>query len=180
MHPKERYEGILSECKSDLNVLAFIPTGSRAKGLITVNSDWDAFIIVKDKVEKKYQKKYPFEKYEKLNLTVMGLKKFQNYLKWDGPFRWNRYNFVYAKAVFDKANKIQRLLDSCRFIPRNFLKKYIEENLGGYTNLVYRSFKNHRDMRFLASRMDAIEAVGYFLNAIFAIHGRIRPYNKYL
>ena len=39
MHPKERYEGILSECKSDLNVLAFIPTGSRAKGLITVNSD---------------------------------------------------------------------------------------------------------------------------------------------
>src|SRR3989344_5012080 len=180
MHPKKRYEGILSECKFDSNVLAFIPTGSRAKGVITPNSDWDVFIIVKDNFEKQYQKKYPFEKYEKLNFTVIGLKNFQNYLKWGSPFRWNRYNFVYAKAVFDKSNKIQKWLDSCRFIPRNFLKKYIEENLGGYTNYVYRSFKNNRDKRFLASRMDAIEANGYFLNAIFAIHGRIRPYNKYL
>ena len=39
---------------------------------------------------------------------------------------------------------------------------------------------NHRDGRPLEARLDAAESVPWLLDVVFAMAGRVRPYNKYL
>jgi hypothetical protein len=54
------------------------------------------------------------------------------------------------------------------------------EQLDGYINFVYRAAKNSRDGRPDLARLEEIEAAPWFLETLFALHGRVRPYNKYL
>lgn len=56
----------------------------------------------------------------------------------------------------------------------------IESHLDGYVNYAYRSLKSFRDGRVLESRLDAAESLPWALTTIFALHARVRPYNKYL
>jgi hypothetical protein len=53
-------------------------------------------------------------------------------------------------------------------------------SLPAYTNAVYRSLKSIQDGRGVEALLDAAESVNYLLTALFSIHGRVRPYNKYL
>ena len=52
--------------------------------------------------------------------------------------------------------------------------------LDGYINFIYRALKSDRDGRLFESRLDAAEALPWFLDVVFALSGRVRPYNKYL
>src|SRR5436305_15111442 len=54
------------------------------------------------------------------------------------------------------------------------------EPLDGYINMYYRSAKNARIGLELASLLDAQESVPWYLQFVFNVHGRIRPYNKWL
>lgn len=52
--------------------------------------------------------------------------------------------------------------------------------LDAYVNSYYRSAKNARDGLLFEARLDAAESVPYFLEFLFGVHGRVRPYNKWL
>jgi hypothetical protein len=52
--------------------------------------------------------------------------------------------------------------------------------LDGYVNFAYRSLKSHRDGRAFEAKLDAIESIAWALPVVFALHHRLRPYNKYL
>ena len=54
------------------------------------------------------------------------------------------------------------------------------EPLDGYINSYYRSAKNARAGLELAALLDAQESIPHYLDFVFAAHGRIRPYNKWL
>jgi hypothetical protein len=54
------------------------------------------------------------------------------------------------------------------------------EPLDGYVNSYYRSAKNARAGLELAALLDAQESIPYYLEFVFAVHGRVRPYNKLL
>ena len=54
------------------------------------------------------------------------------------------------------------------------------DRLDGWVNFAYRALKNDRDGRALEARLDAAESVPWLLDVVFAIAGRVRPYNKYL
>lgn len=54
------------------------------------------------------------------------------------------------------------------------------DRLDGWVNFAYRALKNDRDGRPLEARLDAAESVPWLLDVVFAIAGRVRPYNKYL
>ena len=47
-------------------------------------------------------------------------------------------------------------------------------------NMLYRSLKNARVGLELASLLDAQESIPWFLEFVFTVHGRLRPYNKWL
>jgi hypothetical protein len=52
--------------------------------------------------------------------------------------------------------------------------------LDGYVNSYYRSAKNARAGLELGSLLDAQESIPQYLQFAFAVHGRVRPYNKWL
>jgi hypothetical protein len=54
------------------------------------------------------------------------------------------------------------------------------DQLDGYVNMAYRALKSERDGRRLESRLDAAESVPWWLDVVFTLEGRVRPYNKYL
>ncbi|MFC9126072.1 hypothetical protein ACFT4A_04385 [Streptomyces sp. NPDC057099] len=49
-----------------------------------------------------------------------------------------------------------------------------------YVNQTYRSLKSYRDGHPAMGHLDAAESVPYALEVLFALHRRVRPYNKYL
>jgi hypothetical protein len=54
------------------------------------------------------------------------------------------------------------------------------DRLDGCVNFIYRAAKNRRDARPDLAQLEEIEAAPWFLWTLFALYGRVRPYNKYL
>jgi hypothetical protein len=52
--------------------------------------------------------------------------------------------------------------------------------LDGYINSYHRSAKNSGLGLSIEAQLDAAESVAPFLTVLFALHGRVRPFNKYL
>jgi len=52
--------------------------------------------------------------------------------------------------------------------------------LDEYVNSYYRSARNHRNDLALESHLDAAESAGPLLTTLFALDGRVRPFNKFL
>ncbi|MHA2182999.1 MAG: nucleotidyltransferase domain-containing protein [Promethearchaeota archaeon] len=179
--PSEIYEKIHNEAKDDPNIIGFFLGGSRGKGFQTEYSDYDIYIIVKDSVVKEYKVKYPFHKYEGVDLIVFSFSEFENFALWGTPDAFYRYTFTHVKTLIDKNSKIQDLINEKARIPEKYLSKFIAGSLDAYINFLYRSLKCIRDGDIEAARLEAAFSIPAFLNVIFAIHnGRLRPYYKYL
>lgn len=179
MNPELRYSELLELAKNDPNILGFFQSGSRGKGMITEHSDWDFDMIVKDEVAEEYKKKYGIWS-GLVECGVSGITEFTAYAAWGGPFAWDRYNFTHCKALVDKTETIQKIINEKGRVPENEVKKNVSHGIGAYINALYRSQKCFRDGKSEAAQLEAAEGVPYFLQAIFGVYGRIRPYNKYL
>lgn len=89
--------------------------------------------------------------------------------------------FSYLTVKIDKLNcSIQRLVDEKSSLPTEVAERLIDRSAGAFINSVYLSIKSHRDGRAAASWLDAMETIPAFLAAVFALEGRLKPYNKYL
>ncbi len=178
--PKELFEKIFEEAKKDENVIGFWLDGSRGKGIITENSDYDCKMVVKDEVEKEYKEEYKTEHNSGVDVGVMSISEFREYAKWGSDMAWDRYNFTRLKALVDKTGEIQKLIDEKGIIPPEKIRELIEFSMGCYLNRFYRSLKCFRDGNIAGARFEAAESVFVFLDALFAMEGRIKPYYKYL
>lgn len=174
------FQNMLTEIKNDKNVLAFWLDGSRGKGFETKNSDYDGKMIVWDAVFRKYQKKYGSKVNPEIELKVLTLKQFKKHAEYGSGVEWDRYNFSHLKILFDRTKKIQAIMDEKSLVPKRQQRKIITPALGAFINLVYRAEKNARDGNIIAAHLDAIEGIPFLLDALFALEGRVRPYNKYL
>lgn len=177
---QQHYKKLLRYAKTTSYVLGIVLAGSRGKGKITKHSDYDIFIIVKDKTPKKIRKE--LKAFRKLDFDsfVMDLTTYKKYAAWGGPYAWDRYNFARLKAPLDKTGQIQKIVIQKGSIPAKYRKQFIKDGLDHYINQVYRSIKTYRDGDFLASRLEGNESILPMLNAVFALHGRLKPYYKYL
>ncbi|MFX1364820.1 MAG: nucleotidyltransferase domain-containing protein [Promethearchaeota archaeon] len=177
----EIFNEIYEEAKLDENIIGFFLGGSRGKGRENPYSDYDTYIIVKDEVVNEYKEKYPFEKYEGLDLIVLTLTELKKCGDWYTGERFERYTFAHIKALLDKKSEIQKILEKKARIPEKELHDYIAKSIDAYINFFYRSLKCLRDGDLPAARLEAAYSIPYFLNTIFAIHrGRLNPYYKYL
>ncbi|MFW9940093.1 MAG: hypothetical protein ACFFFT_03570 [Candidatus Thorarchaeota archaeon] len=179
--PEKFFNQIFEDVKKDPNIIGFFLSGSRGKGFQTMYSDYDTYLIVKDNFVKDYKERFPFRKFEGVDLIVFSYTEFKNYARWGSPEAFARYSFSHVKALIDKNGKIQEILDKLGKIPEKVLSKHIEGALDGYINFLYRSLKCIRDADIEAARLEAAFSIPYFLDVIFAIHNsRLRPYYKYL
>jgi predicted nucleotidyltransferase len=175
----EAYAELRALARRDPNVVGLFLGGSRGKGLATEYSDYDVYLIVAKKVGE-YRRRFPLRHGDDPEVIVLSLAEFRRHAAIGSELEWNRYTFAHVRAELDKTGEIQQLLDEKGSLPRAAAREIAAEALDGYINQHYRSAKNFRDGNELAGRLDAAETVPYFLVTLFALHERVRPYNKYL
>jgi hypothetical protein len=175
----EAYAELRALAKRDPNVIGLFLGGSRGKRIPTEHSDYDVYLIVSRKVGE-YRRKFPLRHGDDPEVIVLSLAEFRRHAAVGSELEWNRYTFAHVTADIDKTGDIQALLDEKGTLPREAARRTAAEALDGYINQYYRSAKNLRDGDELAARLDAAESVPYFLVTLFALHERVRPYNKYL
>lgn len=94
---------------------------------------------------------------------------------------WNRYSFAHAQVLLDRLDgRIEELVRAQAGLTVEESRRVLELYLDGYVNRAYRSVKSHCDERLLESHLDAAESLAWGLVTVFALEGRLRPYNKYL
>ncbi|TRZ64621.1 MAG: hypothetical protein D4Q79_01145 [Spirochaetia bacterium] len=177
----EKFKKLFQELKNDPNVLAFWLSGSRGKEIITKHSDYDPIIIVKDKAKNKYIKKYVKDfKDPEFDMAVKTLGELKKHAIPGSDTAWERFNYAYIKVPFDKTGKIQKIINKKTIVSKKEADKIIKSGLDDFINQIYRSVKCRRDGGIAASRLEMAESIPAFLNCIFALEGRVKPYYKYL
>lgn len=177
------FRQIFEGSKKDKNVLGMFLGGSRGKGTAKKQSDYDVYLIVKNKKTPHYRKKYPRNRHRKLDVSVFSLSEFQKYAKWGSPEECDRYNFWQITAMIDKTKnrRIQRIIDEKSRIPKKEAKKFIRGHIDSYINAVHRSLNCLRKNNLFGARLQASQSVPLFFDIIFALHNRrLRPYPEYM
>jgi hypothetical protein len=162
--PSSALSTLLGRARADDNVVGVVPHGSRARGLyVTEQSDLDAVIVVHE-LRGDYASQHgdPVETSE-----VTSLHRLPD---------WMLPALLWAEPVLDKTGEVAQQLRSVTTVD----PATAAEPLDGYVNQYYRSAKNERAGLELASLLDAQESIPWFLHFVFNVHGRIRPYNKWL
>lgn len=157
---------LLDAAKADDNVVGIVLFGSRARGAyVDERSDWDVYVVVRE-----VRGDRPFrhgDRVETIELTLDELSDATD------P---QRYHLAWLEPQLDKTGEVAEALRAAVAVD----PAAAAEALGGYVNSYYRSAKNaHRGLE-LASLLDAQESVRWWLEFVFAVHGRLRPYNKWL
>ncbi len=178
---RERFEFISTAAREDPNIVGFVVTGSRGKGLITKESDYDIFVVVDDAKAVEYQFKYRKLEGEGLDLGIMGLEEFRGYAAWGSSFAWDRYDFAHNKAVVDKLNgEIQKIIDEKGKLPDEHREGLIMQSCDHFINQFYRAWKCQHRQESGAAKLELAEGVSPLLDVMFGLHGRLRPFYKYL
>lgn len=162
----DELDALLAEAREDDNVLGLVVFGSRGKGaFVRDQSDWDVFVVVRERRGDR-----PFvhgARFETVEVTLDELRNQPD---------WSRYSLAWLEPQLDKSGEVaDALRDGVRVDPAT-----AGEPLDAYVNSYYRSLKNARLGLELAALLDAQDSVRWFLEFVFAVHGRLRPYNRWL
>jgi hypothetical protein len=166
----------LSELAADDDqVVGLVLTGGRGKGVATALSDWDGLLVVAEEGTHRWST-YDFED---LDLTVISDSDFVDYAEPQTAFSWRGYDFAYLRPVVDRQGFGAQLASKGQLTEAR-AEQLAEEYLGAALNSLYRAAKSHRDGDKVSALLDLGEMGGYYLTAVFALDGRLRPYNKLL
>ncbi|MGH7203631.1 MAG: hypothetical protein ACREHC_04275, partial [Candidatus Levyibacteriota bacterium] len=136
---------------------------------------------VRRRYKKAYEKKYKKLPIDLSNKALQTLQAFEKYAAIGKSFSWDRYNLVHAKVEIDKTDgKITQLLQQKATLSQKETKLLINDHLGDYITHVYRSLRSYEAGNKTASHLDATESIHHLLTTLFALHNRVRPFNKYL
>ena len=159
-------EALLERARADQNVVGVIHSGSRGRdAYITETSDWDAFVVVREE-----RGDYETEHGSDLGLSEITLEVLAC------PPAWARPAFLSLRPQLDKTGEVTAALEKAMGVD----PATAAQPLDAYVNSYYRSAKNARVGLELASLLDAQESIPWYLEFVFTVHGRIRPYNKWL
>lgn len=175
----KKFDQILEKAKNDDRIIGLILTGGRGKGIFTENSDYDVALIVSDESVLGVKEEYKGEQ-GIIDIGVLSMSGFKIYAAIGTMEEWDRYTYTHIKAQIDKTGEIQSIIDEKGVLPTEYIPQIAKNALDGYLNFLYRSIKNYRDGNIFASYFDACESLPRLLTFLFAVEGRIRPYNKFL
>ncbi|MFA6415952.1 MAG: hypothetical protein WCW56_00505 [Candidatus Paceibacterota bacterium] len=175
---KEAYDSFIEKAENDGRIIGIILSGGRGKDAQSENSDYDVILITTDEGFDSVKQDYP--KSDFIDSLPHAISEFRDYAKSGTRSQYDKYTFTHNKAVLDKTGEIQKLVDDKGALEPDFIKKAVHDALGGYQNSLHRALKNTRDGNVLAGLLDASETIPRILNFIFALEGRVRPFNKFL
>lgn len=157
---------LLERARADENVIGVIHSGSRGRNAhVTDESDWDAFVVVRTRTGD-----YENEHGSALELSELTLEVLAS------PPEWARPALLGLTPQLDKTGEVATALAAALIVD----PATAAGPLDTYINSYYRSAKNARVGLELATLLDAQESIPHYLQFVFAVHGRVRPYNKWL
>jgi hypothetical protein len=164
--------------REDPEVLGVVLSGSAARGMATDRSDVDVYVVLADGARPRPARKRP--EVDELPVTISELESVPAFGTEEWWFRWS---FAWAQVLRDTADR--RVALACRrqaTLDADEQRAVLVagDRLDGWVNFAYRALKSDRDGRPLERRLDAAESVAWLLDVVFALAGRVRPYNKYL
>jgi hypothetical protein len=156
---------LLEAARRDENVLGIVVHGSRGRGLhVHGGSDWDVIVVVREPTGR-YDSDGRGSRLEAFEVTSLV----------QLP-RWMLPAVTWTTPALDKTGAVAaQLAEVTKVDPAT-----AAEPLDAYVNSYYRSAKNARAGLELAALLDAQESIPPYLEFVFAVHGRVRPYNKWL
>jgi Nucleotidyltransferase domain len=159
-------DALVAEVQQDENVVGLVLFGSRARGAyVSEKSDWDVYLVVREARDER-----PFRRGEPVETIEVTLDELR------APPPNQRYHLAWLEPQLDKTGEVAEALSAAtRVDPASASRP-----LDAYVNSYYRSAKNARAALELGSLLDAQESIPWYLEFLFAVHGRIRPYNKWL
>jgi hypothetical protein len=178
---ENKYEEVLEESKNNKDILGLFLGGSRGKSndFITKESDMDIYVILSDSASSELKGKLEAYRSSWFEIRILTLSEFKKYAEFGSDKDWDRYNFSHNKAIIDKTEEIQKLMDEKGILPENAREKLIKDSIDAYLNQVYRSAKYWRDDRKLSAYIEATESLPFLMTALYALENRLKPYNKY-
>ncbi|WP_416958007.1 nucleotidyltransferase domain-containing protein [Nocardioides sp. T5] len=160
-------------------LLGLVLSGSAGRGMATERSDLDVFVVLGDEAAA--------ERTTAHSSDVDEIPWSRSELDAPGAFGtedwWHRWSCAWAPVVLDRTGGaiVTALRRQATLTPEEADAVLIDhDRLDGWVNFAYRALKSGRDGRPLETRLDAAESVPWLLDVVFAIAGRVRPYNKYL
>jgi len=163
---------LLAAAETDPDVHGVVLTGSWARGLATAHSDYDVTVVVAAAALERWQR-IRTARLDQAAVTAEQLA--------DTSAHWQRYAYRGARVLLDRLGGGIAELVTRQAVPTpQEAAGWSRDFLDAYVNQLYRAVKSRRDGSPAAARLDEIESVQWLLATVFALHGRLRPYNRYL
>lgn len=177
-----QYDSLLALLAGEEAVVGVWLGGSRGKGYHDEHSDYDLVVIVRDAgaISALAARVASLSLGAVFDLGFKTLAELRDLARWGRADAWMRYAFADTRAVVDKAGEVQPLVERIGSLPRRHRRPLVARRLDAYLNSTYRSVKAYRRGRDFAARLEGAHAVEHLLVALFALHGRFKPYNDYL
>ncbi|MET9293302.1 hypothetical protein [Streptomyces sp. NPDC003077] len=174
------FSAFCARMRTEQRVLGVVLSGSQAReGMATERSDHDVLVVVEDGAEQAFADES--RRGARMDVTVMPLRDFRAHALPGSDTEWNRYAFTHARIIKDTPDgRIAELARAKGRLTPDEAARTAPQALDAFLNGVYRCLKNDRDGLPLGARLDAAEALPFYLTYVFALHERVRPYNKYL
>ena len=165
-------DGLVNEAHDDPAVVGLVLTGSHARGLATPHSDIDVCVVVGERGGSRWLRRRTAE-VDEFVCTVDELA--------DTSDIWQRYTFRGCRVLLDRPDGLVAELVHRQAVPTEAeARRWARDGLDGYVNFLYRAAKSRRDGEPVAAALDTAESISWLLTTVFALYGRLRPYNKYL
>jgi hypothetical protein len=172
------YDEVVERARADDDVLGLILTGSRGRSFrVRPDSDHDVRLVLRDAAQDTYSTPHG----SPVEVAVLTRSQFERTGMPGSGSEWDRYSYVRCELVLDKLHgEIARLVEEKARLSEREARPLAVAALDDYVNSYYRAARNHLNDLSFESRLDAAESIGPFLTALFALHGRVRPFNKFL
>ena len=156
-------------------MLTVLLTGSWAHGVNTEHSDVDLLVIMaRDDVSWRRRCR------EGIDMQTMTLERLRQ-IPADPSRWWDRYSFCRTRVLLDRSEgHVPALIQAWANLSPAEVSEALDYHIEAYLNFLYRSLKSHREGRGRLARLDACESLPWALALAFAVHGRVRPTNKYV
>ena len=163
--------------RDDPGVLGVVLSGSAGRGLATEWSDVDVYVVL---TEAAYRGR-EISRSSAIDEIPTTLAALEEPAPLGTDAWWFRWSFAWAQVLRDETGgRLEAALRRRSTLSGQEQRDVVLDRLDGAGNFLYRALKSMREGRSFEQRLDTTECVPWALDTLFAIEGRIRPYNKYL